>query len=212
MATILRAHQSGYKKATTLLETGKCIALPTETIYGLAARADSDKAVSEIFTVKNRPMTRPLSICIFSPAQAQGICQISPLAATLIKAFWPGPLTLVMPLKQDAKISQLANAHLPSIGLRCPDIAWRKALPSLGFHTPLALTSANISGRSNCLTTQDVNTQIGAKIPLIIDGGSCKNKIASTVISINGDKAKLLRAGALNPDSFAPYGIDWQSS
>ncbi len=212
MAQILNAHRTGYNKAVTLLTTGQCIALPTETVYGLAARADNDTAISEIFAIKNRSKSHPLSICVFSPAQAQSICDISALAATLIQAFWPGPLTLVLPIKRGVKISPLANAHLPNIGLRCPDIAWRKAMPNLGFNTPLVLTSANIAAHANCLTAQDVDTQIGANIPLIIDGGPCKNKMASTVISIKNNQAKLLRAGALSPDSFAPYDIDWQSS
>ena len=128
-----------------------------------------------------------------------------------MQEFWPGPLTLVLPKKNNAQVSNIANANLPSIGIRCPDISWRLAFIKLGFTQPLVLTSANTSSRPNPLTAQDVDRDIGEKIPLILDGGVSKNSLASTIISIEDEKAKLLRTGALPPEDFSRLSIEWQA-
>lgn len=211
MAEIHPANLESYKKAVDLLNAGQAVALPTETVYGLAAIANNEEAVQSIFKIKNRPLNLALSICVFSQKQAENICHISPLAKRLIQEFWPGPLTLVLPKKDDTQVSKMANANLPSIGIRCPDIHWRNAFETLGFTQALVLTSANTSACPNPLTAQEVNRDIGEKIPLILDGGASKNSLPSTIISIEGEKAKLLRTGALTPENFAHLSIEWQA-
>ncbi|MBL4870673.1 MAG: threonylcarbamoyl-AMP synthase [Robiginitomaculum sp.] len=211
MAEILKANLAGYQKAARLLMAGELVALPTETVYGLAALASHDLAVQNVYNVKNRELDLPVSICVFFQSQAEDICHIPFLASQLMRAFWPGPLTLVLPKKGGMKISKYASPHLSSLGIRCPDIAWINAFTKLGFSSPLVLTSANISGNTNAVTAQDVNTQIGKHIPLILDGGPCKAQQASSVIAIRDNKAKILRAGALTAEDFAHMKIDWQA-
>ena len=211
MAEILPTNFASYKKVVALLNAGQAVALPTETVYGLASIASDEKAVNNIFKIKNRPLDLALSICVFTPKQAEDICHISPLARRLMQEFWPGPLTLVLPKKDNAQVSNMANAGLPSIGIRCPDIRWRSTFTKLGFTQPLVLTSANTSSRPNPLTAQEVEWDIGEKILLILDGGDSENSLASTIISIESEKAKLLRAGSLTPEHFAHLSIEWRA-
>ncbi len=204
MAEILPANLKAYEKAVRLLSAGGVVALPTETVYGLAARADNAVAVAKIYKIKGRRKSNPLTICVSSITQAQTIAEISPLARRLMEAFWPGPLTLVLPLKAGAPICAAASAGLGTIGLRIPDADWVQSIKE-----PLVLPSANTSGQASPRTAQDIADDLGDKIPLIIDGGSCKLGVDSTVISIENGKVKLLRAGAVKAEDFAPYSIDW---
>ncbi len=207
MVTVQPATHSAYAKAKHLLSSGDVVALPTETVYGLAARADNTKAVAKIYKIKNRRKSNPLTVCVPNITQAQAIAKISPLARKLMQAFWPGPLTIVLPLKPGAPVCAAASAGLGTIGLRIPDADWPQYIDM-----PLALPSANTSGQPSPRSAQDVATDLGEEIPLIIDGGPSKLGIDSTVISIEGSKVKLLRAGAVTAEAFAPYSIDWQSS
>lgn len=209
MAELLRAQISTSQKAIDLLQDGQIVALPTETVYGLAALASDREAVSKIFATKNRPLDQSLSICIFTPEQTEEICKLSPLAERLIDAFWPGPLTLVLPKKPEANIAKNALANLTSIGVRCPDIAWRQDFLKLGFSAPLVLSSANTSGHPSPLTAQTVMEDIGTKIPLILDNGPCRAGIDSTIIAIENETATLLRKGALRAEDFAPFPMNW---
>lgn len=209
MAEILPTNMDSYRKAISLLKAGQSVALPTETVYGLTAIASDEQAVNNIFSIKKRPLDMALSLCVFEQHQAENICHISPLAKRLMNVFWPGPLTLVLPKKAEANISEAANANLPTIGIRCPDIDWRRAFMKLGFSEPLVLTSANTSSRPDPQTAQDVEKDIGVKIPLILDGGTCKSAVPSTVISIENEKARLLRKGALTPEHFASLAVEW---
>jgi len=204
MAIVLPAHQDAYAKAAELLASGDVTALPTETVYGLAARADNANAVSKIYAIKGRRKSNPLTICVSSLKQAQMIADVPPLARTLMAAFWPGPLTIVLPLKAGAPICAAASAGLGTVGLRMPDADWVSSIDM-----PLVLPSANTSGQPSPRTAQDVEADLGAKIPLIIDGGPSKYGTDSTVISVDGGTAKLLRAGAIKANDFAPYSIDW---
>ena len=207
MAEILSANQKNYAKAARLLSSGDVVALPTETVYGLAARADSANAVAKIYEIKKRRASNPLSICVTGMKQAQMIAEISPLARALMQGFWPGPLTLVLPLKSGAPVCAAASAGRGTIGLRMPDADWTAYIDM-----PLVLPSANTSGQPSPRNAQDVADDLGSKIPLIIDGGPSKLGVDSTVISVDGGTAKLLRAGAIRAKDFAPYSIDWQAS
>lgn len=199
-----------YDKAIALLRAGQVIVLPTETVYGLAACAHIDGAVLDVFAVKQRPPSHPVSLCVLSAQQAETLCHVSDLAQRFMDDFWPGPLTLVLPKKDGANIS----AHLSSldtIGLRCPDAKWRKAFAARGFTTPLALTSANTSGQPSPIRAEDIEDSIAGPLSLVVNGGTCKGAKDSTVIRIENDRAHLLRHGAIPPESFAPYPLDWPS-
>ena len=204
MAEILPASFKNHQKALALLKAGQAVALPTETVYGLAALACDEKAVKQIFKIKNRPKRLALSICVFNQKQAEDICHISPLAKQLMQEFWPGPLTLVLPKKDNAHVSNMANANLPNIGIRCPDIHWRNAFEKLGFAQPLVLTSANTSARPNPLTAQDVNRDIGEKIPLILDGGASKKRARLNHNFHRRRESKATPSRRINPRKFCP--------
>ena len=197
MTEILPANQEGYKRAITLLRRGELVGLPTDTVYGLAGLVDYQGISDKIFTVKNRPRKKPLSIVIFSPEQAKTLVHISPLAQAMMDEFWPGALTLVLPAR---------NSH-KTLALRCPEIGWRSGFMALGFDSPLFLPSANISGRPAPITARQVYDELGGKIPLILDGGTCTTQESSTIIAVDGDKARLLRSGALAPEQFSQFDI-----
>lgn len=198
MAEILKADDVGYAKAAELLRAGQLVALPTDTVYGLAGLASDSKAISEIFKVKNRPKNKALSVIIFTPSHAERLVEIPPLAQALMDEFWPGALTLVLPALKGA----------PTLAVRCPDIEWAKRFLDAGFEGPLVLPSANISGRPAPVTAVQTAAGIGDKVPLILDGGPCEKGQESTIISVDGDRARLLRVGAIPPERLAAYNID----
>lgn len=180
------------------LEAGGVCILPTETVYGLAARADHTAAIKRIYAIKGRGFDKPLAVCVRDITQAKSLAEFSPLAERLAQAFWPGPLTLVLPA-----ISQNLNAHCyqgETIALRCPDITWRETL----LAAPLALTSANRSGAPDAVTAQ---TEINAEVDAVLDGGPSAQGEASTIIKILGNHAVVLRNGALKPAQYAIFGI-----
>jgi len=182
-----------------LLQGGTCI-LPTETVYGLAARADDSKAIDRIYAIKGRDFDKPLAVCVRDMAQAEELATFSPKAIAMATAFWPGPLTLVLPAKGenlDARCYQNGT-----IALRCPEIAWREHL----LEKPLALTSANRSGEPDATTA---NTAINAEVDGLIDMGLAKGGIPSTIISVIGNRAKGLRLGALTANVLSSFNIKW---
>lgn len=209
MAQCMHASPLAYQKAIDLLKSGESVVLPTETIYGIAALAHDNAAVKSIYNLKNRARNYPLSVCVFTPEQAHDICAVSPLAQRLIDTFWPGALTLVLPKKETAHIAPSVNAHGTSIGLRCPDTPWRETFLSAGFNSPLVLTSANTSGKPNPKSAEDVKADLGNKTPFMIDDGATHSDIGSTIISIKGNTAKILRTGAIPAEAFAHLSIQW---
>lgn len=198
MAELVKADIAGYKKAAELLQVGELVALPTDTVYGLAGLANNPSAIAKIFAVKNRPQHKALSVVIFAPKHAALLVKVSPLAQRLMDAFWPGALTLVLP----------ARENVPTLAIRCPDIKWTKSFLDIGFEGPLVLPSANISGEPAPVTAGQVMVGIGDKIPLVIDGGTCAAGQESTIISVGGDRAQLLRIGAIAPEQLAAYNIE----
>ena len=205
IADIMPAGEAAYERAASLLQAGELVALPTETVYGLAALASDDTAVCRIYEAKGRPSHNPLIAHVFDPKCADMFADIPPLAQTLIDAFWPGPLTLVLPKKKTANISQIAGANLDTIAIRCPVAPWSKAFSNLGFHGPIVMPSANLSGHVSPTTAQHVFDDLGGKIKLIIDGGPCKDGLESTVLAIDGDRVTLLRPGVVGAEALAPY-------
>lgn len=204
-ADIFPASEAGYQLAIDLLAAGKLVALPTETVYGLAALASDDKAVQSIYRAKGRPSHNPLIAHICRLETAHELAEVSPLAQKLIERFWPGPLTLVLPKTDSANISIHAGANLNTIAIRYPDAHWTESFHALGFDAPLVMPSANISGHISPTTAQHVFEDLGDKIDLILDAGPCKSGVESTVLAIKDDYAVLLRPGAIPVEAFAPY-------
>lgn len=192
---IKKAGKTAIKEAAALLRAGALVVLPTETVYGLAADALNNEAVAQIYAVKNRPQFNPLIVHVADSAMAADYVEISPLARRLMARFWPGPLSLVLPLKKGAKIAPPVSAGLPSLAVRCPQGAFADIIRAAG--RPLAAPSANISGKISPTNAAAAAAALGDKIPLIIDGGPCAVGVESTIIQIEGEKLILLRAGGL---------------
>ncbi|MDD3443922.1 MAG: L-threonylcarbamoyladenylate synthase [Zavarzinia sp.] len=197
MAPIMPPVAETIAQAGHLLKSGFLVGLPTETVYGLAGDATSDQAVARIFAAKGRPSFNPLIAHVADPAEATRLAEVSPLAARLIAAFWPGPLTLVLPRRADCPVSLLASAGLDTIALRCPahPVA-RAVIRAAGV--PLAAPSANPSGRLSPTTARDVAEAFPAeKVALVVDGGETPVGVESTIVGLFGEKAVMLRPGGL---------------
>ena len=184
--------------AANYLTTGDLVAIPTETVYGLGANGLNPEAVAKIFQVKGRPQDNPLILHIADPEQMELFCHDIPEAAyALAEAFWPGPLTMVLPAKDIVPMSTRAN--LPSVAVRCPDCAiTREIIRSAGV--PVAAPSANISGKPSTTTAQHVYDDHAGKIPLIVDGGACRVGVESTIVDLTDEKPRLLRPGGITPE------------
>lgn len=181
--------------AIRALNAGNLIHLPTETVYGLGARADDPTAVIKVFEAKGRPRFNPLIVHIGSVAQAEAIGVFDARARALADAFWPGPLTLVVPVKDEGAACDLARAGLDSVALRMP--AHPLALEVLrGAGFGVVAPSANRSGRPSPTTAADAIDETGAFVDVTLDGGACPIGLESTVVSLLGD-ARYLRAGAV---------------
>lgn len=184
------------KKAAKLLQNGDVVAIPTETVYGLAANAFDDKAVIQIFQIKNRPLFNPLIVHIKSIEYLNTIAtNIPPIAYKLAKQFWPGPLTLV--LEKKANVSNVVTSGKSTVGVRIPSHPIALALlKELDF--PLAAPSANPFGYISPTTSEHVKSQLGDKIPYILEGGPCERGIESTIIGFENNNPVLYRVGAIS--------------
>lgn len=182
--------------AAETLRKGELVAFPTETVYGLGGDGRSDDAVAAIYAAKGRPDFNPLILHVADIEAADRIANLPDDARLLAEAFWPGPLTLVAPLRPAAGVSTLASAGLPTIALRAPAHPVAQAL--LGaFGGPLAAPSANPSGRISPTTAEHVMAGLRGRIAGVIDGGPCKVGLESTIIGFDGPAPVLLRAGGL---------------
>jgi L-threonylcarbamoyladenylate synthase len=195
---MLNGHETRQiSKAVQLLNQNKVVAIPTETVYGLAANALSESAVLEIFKIKNRPFFDPLIVHIANKAEVAKYTTSFPIKAQkLADSFWPGPLTLILP--KNKVIPALVTSGLPFVGLRVPlHTITLKLLTQLDF--PLAAPSANPFGYVSPTTAEHVKTQLGSKIPFILDGGPCSVGLESTIIMFEDeDKPTVLRLGGLS--------------
>ena len=184
--------------AAARLGAGDLVALPTETVYGLAARADSAAAVAAIYRAKGRPDFNPLIVHVASLAHAEELALFDNRARKLAAAFWPGALTLVLPVRANARIAPAVTAGLPTIALRCPaHPVMRAVLEKSGL--ALAAPSANRSGAVSPTRAEHVAASLGAQIGLILDGGACSAGIESTIAALreNGDW-QVLRLGPIS--------------
>ena len=195
-ADIMTAGPEAYARASSLLQAGKLVALPTETVYGLAGDARSDAAIAAIYAAKGRPSTNPLITHLSNGNQAGDFAHVNDLAGDLINRFWPGALTLVLPKRTPSYLADRATAGLNTIALRYPDVDWMNPISGIRS-APLVMPSANLSGHVSPTTAQHVMNDLGDRIELIIDGGPCRQGLESTVLAIDGDNGTLLREGAL---------------
>lgn len=195
-ARILATDPASLAEAASKILAGGLVAVPTETVYGLAADATNGAAVAAIYTAKGRPSFNPLICHVADLAMAESLANFSPLARALATRFWPGPLTLVLPRKSSCPVHELATAGLPSIGLRVPQhIATLEIISRVG--RPLAAPSANPSEQLSPTTAAHVAAGLGDRIDLIIDGGTCRAGLESTIIAPGENGAVMLRVGAL---------------
>lgn len=199
---------AGVARAAELLRAGRLVALPTETVYGLAARADSADAVVDVFAAKGRPSVNPLIVHVASLMEAERLADFDPVARALAAAHWPGPLTLVLPRHHDAKLASAVSAGLPTVALRCPaHPAMRAVLAAVAV--PLAAPSANRSGFISPTTADHVRATLEGRIDAVLDGGTCSAGLESTIVAVREHgRIDVLRPG---PISFgapvAPSGI-----
>jgi L-threonylcarbamoyladenylate synthase len=183
-------------EAARLIAAGKLVAIPTETVYGLAADAGNDGAVAAIFAAKERPQFNPLIVHVPGAAAADRLGRLSEAAARLIARFWPGPLTIVVPRRPRARLSLLVSAGLETVALRSPAHPVAQALLRLSGR-PLAAPSANRSGRISPTSAEHVAESVGGSVDLILDAGPCAVGIESTVVDLCRERPRLLRPGAV---------------
>ena len=190
--------ESVVQTAAMHLRAGELVALPTETVYGLGANGLDPEAVAKIFSAKGRPQDNPLILHIADPEQMESICKNIPAAAyRLAEAFWPGPLTMVLPAKEI--VPKCTTAGLPTVAVRCPDCEiTRSIIRAAGV--PVAAPSANISGKPSTTTAEHVYHDHNGKIPLIVDGGPCRVGVESTIVDLTDERPRLLRPGGITPE------------
>ena len=191
---VLPFDKAAIAEGARLILAGEPVAVPTETVYGLAADATNAKAVARIYEAKGRPSFNPLIVHVPDLEAAQAIGAFDVQARELVAEHWPGPLTLVVPLKEDATIASLVTAGLATIALRVPaHPAMQALLKATG--KPLAAPSANASGRISPTRAAHVLASLDGRIPLVIDGGPTPRGIESTIVAATGGSLRLLRRG-----------------
>ena len=184
--------------AAEIIQNGGLVAIPTETVYGLGANGLDEAAVAKIFEVKGRPQDNPLILHISGPEQIELFCHHIPQAAyELAEAFWPGPLTMVLPARSN--VPKRTTAGLSTVALRCPDSEVTRQIIRLSG-VPIAAPSANISGKPSTTTAQHVLHDHDGKIEAIVDGGSCRVGVESTIVDLTEQRPRLLRPGGITPE------------
>tara|TARA_B110000971_G_scaffold170677_1_gene175379 strand:+ start:37 stop:969 length:933 start_codon:yes stop_codon:yes gene_type:complete len=192
----MKSKQSNIKKAIKYLNKNQCIGIPTETVYGLAANAYKDSAVKKIFNLKKRPKNNPLIVHYLDIDSLKRDCLINNNFIKLYKNFSPGPITYILKLKKNSKISKYVTNNKKNLAVRFPkNIALKSLLKQLDY--PLAAPSANITTKVSAVKAKDVREEFGNKIKYILDGGTCAVGIESTIVNLTG-KPTILRLGGLD--------------
>ncbi|WP_343225950.1 L-threonylcarbamoyladenylate synthase [Luteolibacter marinus] len=204
--------EDAVREAANLLDAGEVVAVPTETVYGLAADAFNADAVAKVFAAKERPEFDPLIVHIASFKELEDVAavpeDIAPVVKSLAGAFWPGPLTLVLP--KTARVPDLVTSGLPTVAVRqSGNLIFRAIGKQLG--RPIAAPSANRFGRISPTSASAVEKELGGRIPLIVDGGACRDGLESTIIAIEPREDKkplirILRAGPVTKEDLQKYG------
>ncbi|WP_031552137.1 L-threonylcarbamoyladenylate synthase [Parvularcula oceani] len=195
MSEIWPANEEGIGRAASRLESGGLVGVPTETVYGLAADAANGEAVARIFETKGRPAFNPLILHVRDLEQARRFGHFGDAARQLAERFWPGPLTLVVPLDEGAPLALLATAGLGTVGLRSPAHQATQELLR-GFGRPFVAPSANRSGRISPTRAEHVTSEFAGQVP-VLDGGPCPGGIESTIVGFAEDGPALLRPGGI---------------
>jgi L-threonylcarbamoyladenylate synthase len=197
MATVLPATPEAIARAAEVLRAGGLVAIPTETVYGLAAHALDPRAVEKIFEAKGRPSNNPLIVHVPDVAAGRALVSAWPESAErLARAFWPGPLTLVLP--KDDRVPDIVTAGGPTVAIRVPAHPVARAI-LVAAGVPLAAPSANRSNAVSPTTAEHVAASLGDRVDLVIDGGACEGGIESTVLHLAYDPPALLRPGLVTP-------------
>ena len=201
---ILPADAAGIMEAAALIRAGQPVAVPTETVYGLAADAADGGAVARISEAKGRPSFNPLSVHVLGMAEAETIAIFDDRARALAERFWPGPLTLVLPLRANAPIALLVTAGLPTVAIRAAAHPIMRALLA-ATGRPLAAPSANASGRISPTRAVHVLASLRGRIPLVLDGGATEHGLESTIVAVREDRVDLLRPGPIPADALGAH-------
>lgn len=196
------ADAAGIAAAADVLRAGGLVAVPTETVYGLAARADSAPAVAQIYRAKGRPDFNPLIVHIPDLVAAERIAIFDDRARQLAAAFWPGALTMVLPLREGAEIAPAVTAGLPTVALRCPAHPAMRAVLA-ATQLPLAAPSANRSGGVSPSRAEHVAESLGSAVGLVLDGGPCAAGIESTIVALRDGGWQVLRPGPITGEQIA---------
>lgn len=184
--------------AANLIKSGDLVAIPTETVYGLGADGLNPDAVAKIFIAKGRPQDNPLILHISCPEEMERFCHSIPASAyALAKAFWPGPLTLVLPARDI--VPKCTTAGLPTVAVRCPDNDITRQIIRLSG-VPIAAPSANLSGKPSTTTADHVLHDHNGKIAAVVDGGPCRVGVESTIVDLTEEHPRLLRPGGITPE------------
>ena len=192
----MNSNQSNIKKAKKYLNKNQCIGVPTETVYGLAANAYKNSAVKKIFNLKKRPKNNPLIVHYHNIDSLKKDCLINDSFTKLYKKFSPGPITYVLQLRKDSKISKYVTNNKKSLAVRFPKhTLFKNLLKQLNY--PLAAPSANITTKVSAVKAKDVKEEFGNKIKYILDGGACAIGIESTIVNLTG-RPSILRLGGLD--------------
>ena len=184
--------------AAQIIKDGGLVAIPTETVYGLGANGLNEAAVAKIFAAKGRPQDNPLILHVADAGEIEKFCHDIPASAyALANAFWPGPLTMVLPAR--AAVPKCTTAGLPTVAVRCPDSEITRQIIRL-TGVPIAAPSANISGKPSTTTAQHVLHDHDGKIDAIVDGGPCRVGVESTIVDLTEERPRLLRPGGITPE------------
>lgn len=196
MTQVLPADGPGIAEAGQLIRSGQPVAVPTETVYGLAADATSGEAVARVYAAKGRPSFNPLIVHVADLAQAEEIATFDARALAIARQCWPGPLTLVLPLRTGAKVASLVNAGLPTVALRASAHPVMQAVIAAAGR-PLAAPSANASGRISPTRPEHVLASLEGRIPAVLDGGPTMLGLESTIVAVRHGRVELLRPGPI---------------
>ncbi len=195
----LSTGQDGLERAAALLRQGALVAFPTETVYGLGADATNARAVARIFAVKGRPEFNPLIVHLGALSQVQALVHWNDRAEALAEAFWPGPLTMVLPLREHAPVSKLVSAGLNTLAVRLPAAEVAHDLLTR-FGGPVAAPSANRSGQVSPTRAEHVTASLGDQIEAVVDGGRCAVGLESTIVGLAGAPT-LMRPGGVTTEA-----------
>ena len=202
--TMIAANAKSVIKASEILKSGGLVAIPTETVYGLAARADREDAVQKIYEAKGRPPVNPLIIHVIDIKQAKEYAVFDERSETLAKMFWPGPLTLVLPLREDSQLANAVTSGLDTVAIRSPShpVA-REVIDKTGL--PLAAPRANKSGTLSPTRALDVSVSLGDDVDMILADSGVSVGLESTIIDLSTGTPTILREGALAEEDLSPY-------